>query len=277
MSKASNINNQNQKTSIALELANVVDNVKSKAFTKISSLGVFILYLRDVFYWTFHKPFRRDLLFQQLEFIGNQSLLVVFISSFFVGAALGMNIGGVFEVFGAESMVGAASAKALSREIAPLITLVLVTGRAGSAITAEISTMKVNEQVDAMEAMAVDPISYLVVPRFLACVIIIPMLTAVFIFVGVVGSYFAGTIFFEVDQGLFISKLRVLMEPMDLFRGLAKSLAFAVMMGSICCQYGLNASGGAKGVGKATTNSVVVTLLAILGIDVVITYFQIIW
>ena len=144
-------------------------------------------------------------------------------------------------------------------------------------MTAEIATMKVNEQVDAMEAMAVDPISYLVVPRFLASIMVIPMLCAVFIFIGVLGSYVAGIFLFNIDEGLFIEKITRIVEPRDMVRGLVKSFVFSGLMAAICCRYGLSASGGAKGVGKATTNSVVVTLLAVLAVDVVITYFQIVW
>ncbi len=144
-------------------------------------------------------------------------------------------------------------------------------------MTAEIATMKVNEQVDAMEAMAVDPISYLVVPRFLASIIIIPMLCAVFIFIGVLGSYVAGVYLFGIDEGQFVEKITRIVSGRDIWRGLSKSFVFSGLMAAICCRYGLRASGGAKGVGIATTNSVVVTLLAILAVDVVITYFQIVW
>jgi phospholipid/cholesterol/gamma-HCH transport system permease protein len=237
----------------------------------------FFQFLKEVLHWTFRKPFRVNLLFQQLEFVGNQSLNILMISGLAVGAVFGLQIGAVFQVFRAESLMGAATAKALCQELAPLITAILLTGRAGSAMTAEISTMKVNEQVDAMEAMAVDPVSYLVVPRFLAAIIIIPMLCAVFIFIGVIGAYIAGVVLFNVDQGLFVEKLTAFVTTKDMWRGLIKSFAFSGIMAVITCKYGLNAKGGAKGVGIATTNSVVVTLLVVLFVDVVITYFQIVW
>jgi phospholipid/cholesterol/gamma-HCH transport system permease protein len=144
-------------------------------------------------------------------------------------------------------------------------------------MTAELSTMKVNEQIDAMEAMAVDPVSYLVVPRVIASMVILPLLCAVFIFVGMIGAYAAGTALFNIDQGQFFERLVKIVQPTDLWRGLVKAEVFSVIMASVCCRYGLNARGGAKGVGIATTNAVVVTLLAILGVDVVITYFQVIW
>ena len=240
-------------------------------------MKTFAKFMKEVFHWIFRRPFRINLIFQQLEFVGNQSLNIILISGLAVGAVFGLQIGAVFQVFRAESLMGAATAKALCQELAPLVTAILLTGRAGSAMTAEISTMKVNEQVDAMEAMAVDPISYLVVPRFIAALLIIPLLCAVFIFVGVLGAYIAGVVLFNIDQGLFVEKMTLIVAPKDIWRGLIKSFAFSGIMASIACKYGLNAKGGAKGVGIATTNSVVVTLLAILFVDVIITYFQIVW
>ena len=237
----------------------------------------FLEFLTDVVRWACRRPFRVQLLFQQLEFVGNQSLNIVLISGFAVGAVFGLQIGAIFQVFRAESLMGAATAKALCQELAPLVTAILLTGRAGSAMTAEIATMKVNEQVDAMEAMAVDPISYLVVPRVLASMLIVPLLCGVFIFVGVLGAYAAGVFLFGVDEGMFIDKMAHFVLPKDMVRGLVKSFVFSIIMGAVACRYGLKASGGAKGVGIATTNSVVVTLLAILFVDVVITYFQIVW
>jgi len=237
----------------------------------------FFEFFREVVRWTFRRPFRIGLLLQQLEFIGNQSLNIILISGFAVGAVFGLQIGAVFQVFRAESLMGAATGMALCQELAPLVTAILITGRAGSAMTAEISTMKVNEQVDAMEAMAVDPVSYLVVPRVLASLAMVPLLCAIFIFIGVLGSFAAGVLLFNIDEGQFIHKMVGFLQPRDLVRGLVKSFVFSVIMSSIACRYGLKASGGAKGVGIATTNSVVVTLLAILFVDVIITYFQVVW
>ncbi len=244
---------------------------------RYEELHEFGKFLREVFYWVFHRPFRGQLLFSQMEFIGNQSLNILLVSAVAIGAVFGLQIGAVFQVFRAENIMGAATAKALCQELAPLVTAVLITGRAGSAMTAEIATMKVNEQVDAMEAMAVDPISYLIVPRLLASLAIVPLLCGVFIFVGVIGAFLAGSVLFNVDEGMFIDKISMIVAPVDLARGLIKSFVFSGIMAVICCRYGLKASGGAKGVGIATTNAVVVTLLTILGVDVVITYLQIVW
>lgn len=242
---------------------------------RLIELGRFFVYVADVLKQTFRHPVRTSLVFQQLEFIGNQSLNIILMTGFFTGAVFGLQIGGIFQIFKAEGLMGAATAKALTRELAPLMTGFLISGRVGSAMTAEIATMRVNEQIDAMEAMAVDPVNYLVVPRFIASVAIIPMLCIVFIFIGVIGAYMTGVGIFRVDVGIFIEKMTQIVNTTDIWNGLQKSFVFSVLMCLIACRYGLQASGGAKGVGVATTNSVVVSLLAILGCDVIITYLQV--
>ncbi len=242
--------------------------------SRLSEFGSFWIYLYEIGRQACRPPVRWDLIFQQLEFIGNQSLNIIVLTGFFTGAVFALQIGGIFQIFRAESIMGAATGKALTREMAPLMTAFLLTGRAGSAMTAEISTMRVNEQVDAMEAMAVDPIHYLVVPRMIAAMFIIPLLCAIFIFIGIFGAFVTGVAVFDVDVGIFIDRIKWMVEPADIFNGLQKAFAFAVIIASMACRYGLSASGGAKGVGRATTTSVVATLLVILLCDVFITYVQ---
>lgn len=173
--------------------------------------------------------------------------------------------------------MGGATGIALATELAPLITGFLMAGRCGSAMTAEISTMVVTEQVTALESMGVDPIHYLVVPRFLACLIMVPLLCVVFNLVGMVGAYMTGVMIYEVDQGVFWDKVVELVEMEDVYFGLRKSLGFAAILGAIACLFGLRAGGGAKGVGRATTNSVVVSLILILFTDFVYSYVQYRW
>ena len=237
-------------------------------------LGSYVLYLQEIGKFVFKKPFRRDLIFQQLEFIGNQSAGIIVMTGFFTGAVFALQIGGIFQIFRAESIMGAATAKALTRELAPLMTAFLLAGRAGSAMTAEISTMKVNEQIDAMEAMGVDPIGYLVMPRCVASLFMFPLLCGIFIFVGIIGAYVTAVMVFDVDVGTFFERIKNMVVPRDIASGLQKAAIFSVLISSICCRYGLHASGGAKGVGSATTNAVVVSLLAVLGVDVLVTYLQ---
>ena len=242
---------------------------------RLVEIGKFFVYVGDVMNQSVRKPMRTSLVFQQLEFIGNQSLNIILITGFFTGAVFGLQIGGIFQIFKAEGLMGAATAKALTRELAPLMTGFLISGRVGSSMTAELATMRVSEQIDAMEAMGVDPVNYLVVPRFLASLAMIPLLCVVFIFIGIIGAYMTGVGIFRVDVGIFIEKMTQIVNMTDIWNGLQKAAIFAVLISLIACHYGLRAAGGAKGVGIATTNSVVVSLLAILCCDVVITYVQV--
>jgi phospholipid/cholesterol/gamma-HCH transport system permease protein len=252
----------------------VISFVGKKLIAQVRELGAFLVYLKEVLHQSIRPPYRWEIFFQQLEFVGNQSLNIILLTGFFTGAVFGLQIGGIFQIFRAESIMGAATSKALTMELAPLMTAFLLTGRAGSAMTAEIATMKVNEQVDAMEAMGVDPLHYLVVPRLLASMIMIPLLCGLFIFVGIFGAFVTGIVLFDVDVGVFMDRIKWLMTPMDIFKGLQKAFIFSIIIALLACRYGIRASGGAKGVGQATTFSVVNTLLVILLIDVVMTYFQ---
>lgn len=224
----------------------------------------------------FRPPFRGRIILQQMAFLGNESVFIIMASGFFIGAVFSVQIGTVFGVFGAESMIGAATGKALSRELSPLLTGFLLAGRGGAAITAELATMKVNEQIDAMEAMAVDPLSYLVSPRIVATVLIMPVLVAVFNVLGQVGSIVVSQVLFNVDQGIYMERLVGVVDSDDIGSGLFKSVIFGYIIAIMSCWFGVQARGGAKGVGQATTDSVVTTLLVILFVDLIVTYFQVV-
>ncbi len=243
-----------------------------EAATKTTS---FLVYCREIGRQLVTPPYRPRLIVAQMDFIGNQSLNIILLSAFFVGAVFALQIGLVFKIFRAESIMGAATGKALARELAPMLTGFLLAGRAGAAMTAEIATMRVNEQIDAMEAMGVDPINYLVVPRLIAIAIMAPILSGIFVLAGEVGAYTVGITMFDIDQGAFFKKILEIVKPKDILSGLQKAFVFGVVIAVMACRYGLRASGGAKGVGLATTNSVVITLLMLLLVDFFITYIQI--
>lgn len=241
----------------------------------ISSLGRFVVFLREFFLIMVSPPFRFSLLFRQLDFVGNQSALIICIAASFVGSVLGLQLGVIFRLFSAEGLIGAATGKSLALELAPVMAGFIVTGRAGAAMAAEIATMRVNEQIDAMEAMGVNPMSYLVVPRVVASVIMMPLLTAVFLFIGVVGCYFIAIVMYQVDNMTFMQQLKWIVEWKDVVKGLVKAVFFGFIFSSIACYKGFLARGGAKGVGEATTKAVVASLLTILLGDLVITIFQV--
>jgi phospholipid/cholesterol/gamma-HCH transport system permease protein len=251
--------------------------VGGSIISKIEDLGSFLIFLVYVIKEALHPPFRGRLIFQQMYFLGNESLFIVLMCGFCIGAAVSLQVGTVFTLFGAQSMVGAANAKALARELSPLMAGFLIAGRGGAAMTAEISTMKVNEQIDAMEAMAVDPVGYLVVPRLIAAVVMLPLLVAIFNISGQFASLIIATNIFDIDVGTFFDKMLRIVSWHDVWAGLQKSLIFGAIIAVLACRFGLNASGGAKGVGQATTNAVVTMLLVLLSVDFVITYIQIVF
>ena len=240
----------------------------------VIGMGRYTLLLREVFYWMVRPPYRVRLVFRQLHFVGNKSFNIILLSSVFTGAVLGLQLGKIFGLFQAEGIMGAATGKSLALELAPVMCGFIVTGRAGAAMAAEIATMRVNEQIDAMEAMGVDPISYLVVPRVLAATLMMPVLSGIFLTLGVLGCYIVGQTLFRVDSQVFLSQLQQLVWVSDIRKGLFKATVFGFILSSVACYRGYYARGGAKGVGEATTQAVVTSLLAILIIDFFITYFQ---
>ena len=255
----------------------LISKLGSSILDRVGSMGSFVLFIREVCQQIVRPPYRLRLILQQMEFIGNQSLSLIILCGFFIGAAVSLQVGTIFVIFGAEGMLGAANGKALSRELSPLITGFLLAGRGGASMTAEIASMKVNEQIDAMEAMAVDPINYLVAPRVIACFFMLPLLVSIFNFVGQVASVIVGVFIFDIDQGAFFEKMTSIVTPQDIWSGLQKAFIFGVIIALFACRYGLNAKGGAKGVGQATTNSVVTMLLILLLVDFITTYIQIVF
>lgn len=241
----------------------------------LAGCGRFLIFVRDLCRWFFLPPFRVGLIIKQLEFVGNKSSMIIFISSLFVGAVLGLQLGVIFKLFSAEGLMGAATGKSLALELGPVMCGFIVIGRAGAAMAAEIATMRVNEQIDAMEAMGVNPISYLVVPRVIASTLMMPILAGMFLFVGVIGCYIVAVIFYRVDTMTFMQQLKWIVYWSDVVKGLVKATVFGFIFSTIACYKGFKAKGGAKGVGEATTRAVVVSLLSILVGDFIITIFQI--
>lgn len=210
------------------------------------------------------RPLRIGLTVDQIEFIGVKSLPIILLTSAFTGAVFTLQSHRAFALFGAEAMVGGTVGVALTRELGPTLTGLLVAGRAGSAMAAEIGSMRVSEQIDALDAMAVDPVNYLVKPRLLASIIVLPLLTAIFDFVGIFGSYLVGTQLMHLSYPAFMVRLNDWVDWDDIWTGLLKAAVFGMIIGSVACYKGYYAKGGARGVGDATTSAVVVSSVAIL-------------
>ena len=217
------------------------------------------------------KPKRWSLFFQQCQFIGVESTPIIALVSFFTGAVFALQTGYAFRLFNAETLVGATVGLSLTREIAPVFAGLMVTARAGSAMAAELGTMRVTEQIDALEAMAVNPFHYLLVPRVLAATAMMPLLTTLFNFVGFIGAYLVGIVLLNIPEGPFMYRMEDMVDADDLFAGLFKALFFGFLMACISCYQGFHAKGGALGVGRATTRAVVISSVTILIVDYFLT------
>lgn len=229
-----------------------------------------------IFLWrtikgTFTRPFRFHLFLNQMLQIGVNSSLVIALIGMFTGAVLAVQGEYTLAKFGATAYTGPAVALSLIRELGPVLTALMVIGRAGSAITAEIGIMRITEQIDALRSMAVDPIKYLMTPRFLAGLVAIPLLTSAFIVIGIFGGYIVGVGLLGLSAGTFMSQITSSVEAVDVYSGIIKSVVFGFIFGWVSCYKGYTCGFGAVGVNKATTQSVVTASVAVLIVDYFLT------
>jgi len=222
-------------------------------------------------YLSFRRPFKFDYIFKQMEFVGVRSLLVVIITGVFTGMVLALQTSYGFKHFGAEGLVGVIVTLSMTRELGPVLTGLMVTGRAGSAMAAEIGTMRVTEQIDALTVMALNPIKYLVAPRVVASFIMLPVLTIVSDFLGIIGGYIVGVKMLGINEGAFMNRIEKTVDLGDIYNGLVKAAVFGLILSVISCYKGYNTRGGAEGVGRATTEAVVLSCVTILIADYVLT------
>lgn len=219
----------------------------------------------------FTPPFRISLLLLQMMQIGVNSSLVIILIAIFTGAVLGVQSEYSLAKFGATAFTGSAVALALIRELGPVLTALMVIGRAGSAMTAELGIMKITEQIDALRSMAVDPMKYLMAPRLLASIIIMPLLASVFNVIGIFGGYIVTTGLLGVSPGTFMTQIYSSVTATDVYSGLIKALVFGFILGWVSCYKGYQCGFGAVGVNKATTQSVVTSSVAVLVVDYFLT------
>ena len=217
------------------------------------------------------RPFRAVELMLQLEFVGARSIAVVGLSAVFTGLVLALQGYNVLVRFGSENLVGSLVALSLTRELAPVLTAIMVTARAGSAMAATIGNMAVTEQIDALKSVAVDPVHYLAVPRLLATVAALPLLTALFSLAGIGAAYLFGVSVLGLDGLAFMSNVRSSVEWQDVSIGLWKAIIFGALIAWIATFRGFHTTGGAKGVGHATSRTVVESAVLILSGDYVVT------
>ncbi len=200
---------------------------------------------------------------EQMSVVGTESLLITLITAAFVGAVFTIQVAREFINFGAQQAIGGILAIALSRELIPVLTAVIIAGRVGSAFAAEIGTMQVTEQIDALYILRTNPIDYLATPRAIACLLMLPILTTLGFLTGMAGGLFLSQSMYGISSTMFLDSVQSLMKPWDLVAALIKSSIFGVLIAAIGTTWGLTTTGGAKGVGESTTTAVVTALLAI--------------
>ena len=212
-------------------------------------------------------PYRPASYLEAGEYIGFGSLPIIVLVGAFTGMVLALQAVYAFRIFGLESFAGGTTAKALSLELGPVLTSLMLAGRAGSGIATELGTMRISEQIDALESMAVNPIQFLVLPRLVMGTLMAPILALVFFIVGMGGAYFVAVINLGVDHGQFISNAKNLLEIVDIVQGLLKAAVFGFIIMLVGCYQGFNASGGGRGVGIGTTRAVVIASVSVLVMD----------
>jgi phospholipid/cholesterol/gamma-HCH transport system permease protein len=237
----------------------------------LDALGRLVTLTGKTVLWLFRPPFRFGQLMNAMEFVGVQSIFIIMLTGTFSGMVFALQTVSGLRTFGAEGVVGSVVAVSLTREIAPVFTALMVTARAGSAIAAELGNMRVTEQIDALTTMGVSPVQYLLSPRLLASVIMVPLLTIVYTCVGMVGAWIVAIEGLGVDPGTYIANIEEYLVPGDFWMGEVKAAVFGFLISAISSQKGFFASGGARGVGQATTQAVVHSAVACLIANYIIT------
>ncbi len=235
--------------------------------------GRFTQFTGKFFYWFLKKPYRKHLFMEQMYFVGNKSIFIICLSGAFTGMVMAYQTYFGFKVISVDSLVGPVVAITLARELAPVLSGLIIAGRAGAAMAAEIGTMKVTEQVDALEVMGIDSYQYLAVPRILAATICMPMLTILFSLVGNIGSWVIGTKALMIDETTYFSKLSDFMMFEDLLQGIIKATFFGFVIAMIGTYFGFMVRKGAAGVGRGTNLAVVWGMISVLMTDYVLTSF----
>lgn len=243
----------------------------------IEDVGIFSTFVLESIRWGFRKPFRYNELIAHIEFIGNKSVLIITLTGAFTGMVFSFQVYQGFKIVNAQNLVGPTVALGITRELGPVLTGLIVAARAGGAMAARIGTMRVTEQIDALEVMGVNPKQYLAAPRLLAALIATPLLTALFIYVALIGAHFLCVNLLGLDEAIFLNKVYLFLEPKDIAQGLIKAAVFGFIFSTICIYKGFFTKGGARGVGNATNEGVVASMVLIIVSDYFITNLAVIF
>ena len=240
-------------------------------FQSLTHIGSYFLFTKQSMQWLFRSPYRWPEFFKHMEFIGNKSVFIICLTGFFTGMVLSFQIYLGFSLINAENLVGPTVGLGIFRELGPVLTGLIVSARAGGAMAARLGTMRVTEQIDALDVMGISPLQYLVSPRVFAATICMPLLTAIFDAVAMLGSYLLGVHFLGLDEALFIDKVNNMIDQSHINEGLFKAACFGFIFGTVCTYQGYNAKGGARGVGDATNAGVVISMVSIIVMDFFLT------
>jgi phospholipid/cholesterol/gamma-HCH transport system permease protein len=236
----------------------------------LTVVGDITLFALQMFRWMFTARPKKDTLLPSFYSVGVLSLPVVALTGTFIGMVLAIHSYDQFRSIGLETRLGAVINKSLVRELGPVLAATMLAGRVGSAMAAVIGTMRVTEQIDALISMGANPIHYLAVPRFLACVLLIPALTIMADFMGIVGGYFHSVIVLGIDHAQYLRNSREFVHGFDLFSGVFKSIVFGAIISIVSCYHGFHCLPGADGVGRAATTAFVQSFVMILALDIVL-------
>lgn len=251
--------------------------VGTKTIQVLNDLGAAVIFFVLSFLKIFRPKQIREII-QQVFYIGAKSSNIVMLIGLFTGMVLGLQLFYTLRKFGSEGFLGSVISLSLIRELGPVLTAIMITARAGSAMTAEIGILRISEQIDALYTMRVDPLRYLISPRIAAAIISFPLLTAFFDLIGILGGYLTGVVLLGVNKGAYFYRIDAYVDMTDIRGGFIKSLVFAILVSTICCYEGYfthlrTGSHGARSVGNSTTSAVVLSCIMILISDYVITSF----
>jgi phospholipid/cholesterol/gamma-HCH transport system permease protein len=255
----------------AQALCRVPESIGRPVVDGIGEIGAMTLFLGRSLAAGFHRPWRWRLMLEQAEFVGFGSLFIILLTGVFTGAVFTLQSVDALARVGMESMVGSTVLLATSRELGPVLTALMVSGRVGSAMATELGTMRVSEQIDAIEVMAIDPYNYLMAPRIYASAFMVPCLCILFDLIASVGAYFVAVVLMHIDEGAYRARIAWYLDPTDFTHGMFKALVFGIVIATIGCYKGYHARGGARGVGTATTQTVVLASISVFVLDYFIT------
>ncbi|OGW26871.1 MAG: ABC transporter permease [Nitrospirae bacterium GWC2_42_7] len=251
--------------------------IGKKTMDVTNNLGAAVIFFTLSFLRIFRRKQFREIV-QQVFYIGAKSSNIVILVGLFTGMVLGLQLFYTLNKFGSQGVLGSVVALTLIRELGPVLTAIMITARAGSAMTAELGNLRISEQIDALYTMRIDPQQYLISPRIAAAIISFPLLTAFFDLIGIIGGYLTGVVLLGVDKGAYFYRIHAYVDIVDIGGGFIKSLVFAVLVSTICCYHGYfthfrTDSFGSRSVSLSTTSAVVFSCVTILISDYIVTSF----